>query len=551
MKKKSAARFAFVNLRVLVGLFIALVGVFLALFAKANPPGLCLVRASARSAQLEDRRGPPARTVDPIPSAGDVQEEWVARYNGPGNYHDLVTAMTINGSGNVYVTGGSTGSDGTFDYATIKYNGSGTEEWVARYSGPGNGDDFATAIAVDGNGNVYVTGYSAVSDETRDYATIKYNGSGTEEWVARYSGPGNGGDLAIAIAVDGKGNVYVTGASAGSGSSSDYATIKYDASGLEQWVARYNGPGNADDNANAIAVDGKGNVYVTGYSAGSDATRDYATIKYDASGTEQWAARYNGPGNADDYANAIALDDLGNVYVTGGSGPLAVADYLTIKYDASGIEQWVAIYNGPGNGDDVSKGIAVDDSGSVYVTGWSTGSASPFGAYDYATIKYDTSGVEEWVARYEGSGNGNDGGQAIAVDGSSNVYVTGDTTVPTVAGLKGSYATIKYNASGLEQWVALYNGFPDTAFDGAIAMAIDGSGNVYVTGDSLSISTNYDYVTIKYSQTTSTPTPTPTATPTPTPSVTPTATPTPTSTPRPSPTPRPRPAPQPRPTPPR
>jgi cell division septation protein DedD len=351
----------------------------------------------------------------------------------------------------------------------------------------------------------------------------------------------------------------VTGYSVGSSSATDYTTIKYDASGTEQWVARYDGPGNADDYANAIAVDGLGNVYVTGYSAGSDGTRDYATIKYDASGTEQWAARYNGPGNADDYANAIAVDGLGNVYVTGGSGPPAVADYLTIKYDASGTEQWVATYNGPENGDDVSKGVAVDSSGSVYVTGWSTGSASPFGAYDYATIKYDTSGAEEWVARYEGSGNGNDGGQAIAVDGSSNVYVTGDTTVPTSAGLKGSYATIKYDASGLEEWIALYNGFPDTAFDGAVAMAIDGSGNVYVTGDSLSISTNYDYVTIKYSQTTPTPTPTPTATPsptptptvtpTPTPSVTPTATPTPTSPPRPTPTPRSRPIPPPRPTP--
>jgi hypothetical protein len=91
----------------------------------------------------------------------------------------------------------------------------------------------------------------------------------------------------------------------------DYATIKYDASGAEQWVARYNGPGNLDDSASAIALDDSGNVYVTGYGAGSGTSLDYATIKYDTSGAEQWVARYNGPGNFNDDARAIAVDGSG------------------------------------------------------------------------------------------------------------------------------------------------------------------------------------------------------------------------------------------------
>jgi len=111
------------------------------------------------------------------------------------------------------------------------------EEWVARYNGPGNFDDFVHAIAVDSQGNVSVTGDICVRvefDDTgipscvdSDYATIKYDPDGNELWIARYNGPGNGFDEATALALDPAGNVYVTGASLGAGTGSDYATIKY------------------------------------------------------------------------------------------------------------------------------------------------------------------------------------------------------------------------------------------------------------------------------------------------------------------------------------
>src|SRR6266540_2772802 len=323
-----------------------------------------------------------------------AQEVWVARYKGPGNARDTAWAVAVDASGNVYVTGASVGSGTGLDYATIKYNSSGIQQWVARYNGSGNSGDEATAIAVDGSGNVYVTGYSTGPASGYDYATIKYNSSGIQQWVARYDGPGDTNDYANAIAVDGSGNVYVTGGSGGSrvgcgGACDDYATIKYDSSGTQQWVARYNGPGIFGDVGRAIAVDASGNVYVTGESMGSGSGYDYATIKYNSSGTQQWVDRYNGPGNGDDDARAVAIDGTGNVYVTGHSlGSGSGFDYATIKYDSSGTQQWVDRYNGPGNGDDkiVSPGaIAIDASGNAYVTGESTNLK---GDYDYATIKY-------------------------------------------------------------------------------------------------------------------------------------------------------------------
>jgi predicted house-cleaning NTP pyrophosphatase (Maf/HAM1 superfamily) len=152
--------------------------------------------------------------------------------------------------------------------------------WVRTYNGPGNSNDNATAIAIDGSGNVYVTGSSWDNATLEDYATIKYFPNGDTAWVRRYNGSGDNSDGASAVAVDGSGNVYVTGGSVGSGPGQDYATIKYYANGDTAWVRRYNGPGNDHDVSGAIVLDGYGNVYVTGGSVGSGPGQDFATIKY-------------------------------------------------------------------------------------------------------------------------------------------------------------------------------------------------------------------------------------------------------------------------------
>jgi uncharacterized iron-regulated membrane protein len=215
MKEKSASQSRFFNLHVLIGVFCLLGGIFLALFAtsagerthrgEANPStgdGLSFDPAT-ESAQT---KGHPPNDV-PFAPRGGVQEAWVARYNGPGNSFDAASAIAVDNSGNVHVTGQSTGAGPaqSVDYATAKSNTSGTEEWVVRYNSPDNSTDFATGIALDDSGT------------SLDYATIKYDTSGAEQWVGRYNGPGNLDDDARAIVVDGSGNAYVTGESFGSG----------------------------------------------------------------------------------------------------------------------------------------------------------------------------------------------------------------------------------------------------------------------------------------------------------------------------------------------
>src|SRR5262249_10723365 len=163
-----------------------------------------------------------------------------------------------------------------------KYSGAGVALWTNRYNGPGNGDDFAYAMAVDGSGNVFVTGESLGSGNSADFATIKYSGAGVPLWTNRYNGQLNGLDGAFAIGLDTNGNVFVTGRSDANGGdcgSLDYVTIKYSGAGVPLWTNRYNGPASGSDQASALAVDRGGNVLVTGISPDSSFLSDWATIK--------------------------------------------------------------------------------------------------------------------------------------------------------------------------------------------------------------------------------------------------------------------------------
>lgn len=428
----------------------------------------------------------------------DGNQLWAARYNGNGNYVDEAYGLGIDGLGNVYVTGESYGSGTDYDYATIKYDPNGNQLWVERYNGDANGEDIASALAVDNSGNVYVTGIGGVGD----YTTIKYDTYGNKIWTAKYNGDANGVDWGNAIAMDGQGNIYVTGYSYGSGTYRDYATVKYDPNGNQLWASRYNGDSNSWDEAIAIKVDGSGNVYVTGISWGNKTYEDYATVKYDPNGNQVWAARYGGPGrDEEDKINAMAVDGQGNVCITGSScyGDPSYGgntDYATIKYGPDGNRLWLRRYNGTGNGNDVANAIAVDNFGNVYVTGGSyTGSTSDS---DYATIKYDPNGNLLWTALYNGDANGPDAASAIALDNSGNVYAAGKKYIIG----KSIGTTIKYDPNGNQLWAAECNE-PNNVGSCLYDIAVDSLGNVYVTGTnylwlSCGQPTSYELMTIKY-----------------------------------------------------
>ncbi|MFC1963140.1 SBBP repeat-containing protein [Chloroflexota bacterium] len=363
---------------------------------------------------------------------------WVARYDGTAGGSDWAYDIAVDSSGNVYVTGQSYGIGTELDLVTVKYDNDGNELWVARYDGPMSGNDSTRGgLVLDALGNIYVVGSS--QGNGHDYITIKYNSAGTQLWYSRYDGPASNEDWCKAVALDDSGNVYVTGQSYVGSTYNDYATIKYDGAGNQIWVAHYNGPGTTHDYAEDIDLDSSGNVFVTGQSQGTGTNDDYATIKYDNDGNQIWVARYDGPANAMDGANAMVIDSLGNIFVTGHSQGIGTNDdYATIKYDNDGNQVWVARHDGPAHASDRAEAIAVDAWGNIFVTGESYGEED-----NITTIAYLNEGGEFWISRYSNFRSVSNEDIDIAVDTLGNAYATG-----CIRRANGDYATIKYGQEG-------------------------------------------------------------------------------------------------------
>jgi hypothetical protein len=324
----------------------------------------------------------------------------------------------------------------------------------------------------------------------------------TEVWSAFYDGLGHDQDEITAISVDNFGNVYVTGYSDTKwpGDDNAYTTIKYNSNGNRIWTALYQMYNT--DTATDIAVDNAGNVYITG--------SYYYTIKYDANGNELWVAHYEEGREA----TSIEVDSNGNVYVTGWS---IGQDFATIKYNTNGSEVWTKLYDGGENQSDVAQDLIIDDLGNVYVTGWSH-YENPTG-YDYTTIKYSNNGNEVWVRRHGGA-YPIISPASITIDEQRNVYITcltgtikydnngnqlwfssfwGKALIADkdenlyVTGIVGNnYSTRKYDPNGNTLWIAFYDGAIGNN-DFPTDIALDESG-VYVTG----WSSGSGYVTVKY-----------------------------------------------------
>ncbi len=441
----------------------------------------------------------------------DGNQLWVARYDGPGNRDDTVRGLEVDGEGNVYVTGTSGDEDYSDDYATIKYDPDGNTVWVARHDHPESESAYATAIALDAAGNVYVTGSAG---------TVKLDASGNELWCAPY-----GGSTPYDVAVDDAGNAVVTGRARAVSPDPyyDYLTSRYDPEGNELWTARYDGPAHDWDWPARVVLDASSNAYVTGRSVGIDTLGDLATVKYDPDGNELWVARHDGPDHGEDGAQDLALDAAGNLLVVGYVATCGNEDFATVKYDPDGNPLWVSTYNGPRQGVDRAEAVAVNALERVAVVGVSRTRITrgedeerfpymPEG--DYATVVFDSAGDRIWEVGYSGEGPGSDRAEAILLVDGEGLYVT------------GSSGTIKYSQTGSRLWVADDGGTavagdpggnlllagtdkgtvkldPDGGLvwasqDSGTSVAVDAQGDIFVTGSAYRAGSGIDFHTLKY-----------------------------------------------------
>lgn len=396
----------------------------------------------------------------------------IQAWKAGGTAYEEGESLAVDSSGNVYVTGffqstatfgtGSLSSAGGSDIFVAKYTNTGILQWVQKAGGTGM--DIGRDIAVDATGNVYVTGHfqntfnfgttSLTSSGGSDIFVAKYDTDGTFQWVQKAGAAGDDSGKGIAVAP--AGDVYVTGQFLGAvtfgshnltstAGSVDVFVTKCTTAGVFQWAQKAGGV--QEDIGEDIAVDGNGNVCVTGSfevtaafnsaSLSSAGGKDIFIAKYNNDGTLQWAIKAGGSNN--DIGFGIAVDGNAHVYVTGQFGDVAAFSPLSLTsaggddafvagYTAGGALKWAKKVGGMGT--DVGYDIKVDVNANVYITGFFAGTfsiasatLSSIGGADIFAVKYTGNGTFQW-AQQAGSVS-SDLGIALAIGIGGNVYLTG------------------------------------------------------------------------------------------------------------------------------
>jgi hypothetical protein len=395
---------------------------------------------------------------------------WSRRFGA--SQDDYAASLSVDGSGNVFMTGAYRGSvdfggplvsAGGSDIFLVKFMSSGNILWSKQFGD--TDDDIGYSLAVDGSGNVFVTGSfhgsvdfgsgALVSAGGADIFLAKYNAMGVHQWSMRFGALQD--DSGYSLAVDGSGNVLVIGIYRGSvdfgggvftsAGGADIFLAKYSAGGILQWSQSFGS--SQDDTGNSLAVDGFGNVFMTGAFRGSvnfgggalasAGGSDIFLAWYDDDGIYAWSGRLGG--SQDDYGFDLAVDGSGNMLVIGiyrgtidfGSGPPVTseggADIFLASYNTVGITLWSKSFGS--SLDDTGNSLVVDDSGNVFATGAFRGSVNfgfstlvSAGGSDIFLAGCDTYGNLIWSKRFGGLND--DHGYSLAADGSSAILLTGD-----------------------------------------------------------------------------------------------------------------------------
>lgn len=418
-------------------------------------------------------------------------QEWVRRYSGPGNWDDRPFLLVLDAAGNCVVSGYSYGAGHNYDWATIKYANNGAALWTNRYDGLVRENDYTTGLAADSAGNVYVAGSSTVQGATQDAVVIKYAGDGPALWTNRFNYSGTNYHGVQELAVDPAGNVVLLIATVHA--DVGFLTLKYDTFGNAIWTNRYNPRADGSEFPAALALDDAGNVFVTGNSDGDGTSTDILTLKYGPDGIAHWTNRYHR--TFSDYGRTITVDRMGNVFVSGEvSGALTNVNYATVKYSGNGAPLWTNILAGPNYSGGTVPLLKTDLFGNAFITGGSPGASGS--QVDVTTVKVTGDGFPLWTNRFSdlnNTGNGSLGGSAV--DHAGQLYFAGHAVGP---GGNLDYLAVKFGEDGIPLWTNRLDG-PGHGFDYGEAIAVSELGDVYVTGLSYGGFSNNDYATVKYS----------------------------------------------------
>ena len=338
----------------------------------------------------------------------------------------------------------------------------------------------------------------------------------TTSWTKQLGTSSN--DYGQGVTVDSSNNIYVTGRTYGgldgntNSGGEDLFLVKYYDNGTKQWTQQLGT--SSDDEGWGVTVDSSDNIYVTGRTNGgldgntNSGSYDIFLVKYNSSGTKQWTKQLGT--SSGDYGRGVTVDSSNNIYVTGytqggldGNTSSGSRDIFLVKYYDNGTKQWTKQLGT--SSDDYGYGVTVDSSDNLYVTGYTSGGLdgnTSSGDKDLFLVKYNSSGTKQWTKQLGTSST--DRGFGVTVDSSNNIYVTGYTQ----GGLdgntnSGSYDIflVKYNSSGTKQWTKQLG---TSSSEGGVGVTVDSSDNIYVTGytngglDGNTSSGGYDLILVKY-----------------------------------------------------
>lgn len=395
--------------------------------------------------------------------------EWSKTFNGNSSA-EQGRALAVAANGAVFMAGTTDGaltgnqSVGGVDTFLAKSNGDGLLHWIEQAGTPERDD--ASSVVIDTDGSVYMTGHTlgsldgAVSAGGADIYLVKRKNDGEKEWTRQWGTTGE--DIGYAVAVDGKGNIYVAGSIGGvlSGNEGivlrDVFLTKLTGDGTEEWTVQWGSAEN--DAAYAVAVDAAGNIFVTGETLGgidgntnkgdgcqkTIEVRHGGTVsegipcmdgfitKFTSAGVKVWTSQW---GTAYiDTGRAITIGTDGFVYVAGSSGDYTSDGYsrgvrqaLLAKWTTDGENVWTELWGSEAWSD--ARSLAVNANGDIFVTGHTIGSLdgvlSAVGGSDVFLVKMDDSGTRLWAEQW-GSGL-NDYGNAVAVGPDGRIFVAGYT----------------------------------------------------------------------------------------------------------------------------
>jgi len=311
---------------------------------------------------------------------------WADQYNGPAGDDDRSEAIdaAIDGSNSTAVTGYGKNASGNDDIYVIKYLADGTRQWAATpFNGAANGNDIPARVVFDANGNVVVTGKTHNGTDYDIFTRKLAASDGATAWTVIHDST-NGWDEGRDVVVDSNSDVYVTGVVVNASGNDDLYLVKYNgANGAILWEKTIDGPASGNDIGEAVRVDGINNdVVVSGTVLAGTDNNDFYLARYETDGTLVWERRLDRTAN-DDNAVAMGMDISGNVCVVGNTDNALSIDLLAVKYDNSGNILGGTLFNGAADDDDDAFAVAVNSLGEQFVSGYTTNAS---GNADYLLI---------------------------------------------------------------------------------------------------------------------------------------------------------------------